>query len=233
MASAAKKAQAMAKAKEAKQKKLLVILLIPFLGLAVWQGPKMYNQLFSSSAPPPTPVETAPTDPTAAPPPTASPEAAEDGEVPGAFPNDELPEGGVAKLVAFSRFTGRSPFPVRSDRDGTPEDGTGGSGGTGGTGGSGGSGGGGGGGISDDDNLSTATFEVNGATEIVSRGEEFPSVDPVFTLVSISEEGVTIGVVQGMFENGEATMDIAVGERVTLVAAPQTTQYVVELLDVS
>ena len=44
---------------------------------------------------------------------------------------------------------------------------------------------------------------------------------------------MTIGVVQGMFENGSATMEIAVGERVTLVAAPQTTQYVVELLDVS
>jgi len=230
MASAAKKAQAMAKAKEAKQKKLLIILLIPFLGLAVWQGPKMYNQMFNSSAPPPTPVQTAPTDPSAAPPPTAAPEG-EEGEVAGAFPGDELPEGDVAKLVAFSRFTGRSPFPTRSDRLGTPEGGTGGSGGSGGSGGTGGSGGSGGG--SDDESLSTATFEVNGATEIVSRGEEFPSVDPVFTLVSITEESVTIGVVQGMFENGSATMEIAVGERVTLVAAPQTTQYVVELLDVS
>jgi hypothetical protein len=230
MASAAKKAQAMAKAKEAKQKKLLVILLIPFLGLAVWQGPKMYNQLFSSSAPPPTPVET-PTNPTAAPPPTASPDA-EEGEAAGAFPGDELPASGVAKLISFSRFTGRSPFPLHSERVGTP-DGSGGTGGTGGSGGSGGSGGGGGSVGDDDENLSSATFEVNGATEIVSRGEEFPSVDPVFTLVAITEQGVTIGVVQGMFENGESTMDIALGERVVLVAAPQTTQYTVELLDVS
>jgi hypothetical protein len=231
MASAAKKAQAMARAKEAKQKKLLVILLIPFLGLAVWQGPKMYNQLFNSSAPPPTPVETAPTDPTAAPPPTAP--DAEEGEAAGVFPGDELPASGAAKLVSFSRFTGRSPFPLHSERVGTPDDGSGGTGGTGGTGGSGGSGGGGGSGGDDDENLSSATLEVNGATEIVSRGEEFPSVDPVFTLVAITDEGVTIGVVQGMFENGESTMDIALGERVVLVAAPQTTQYTVELLDVS
>jgi hypothetical protein len=227
MASAAKKAQAMAKAKEAKQKKLLIVLLIPFLGLAVWQGPKMYNQLFNSSAPPPATVETAPTDPTAAPPPTASPDAEEDAA--GVFPEDELAAGDVAKLVSFSRFTGRSPFPLRSDTAGTPEGGSGGSGGSGASGGSGGGSGGGG----DNEQLTTATFEVNGATEIVSRGEEFPSVDPVFTLVSITEQGVTIGVVQGMFENGEATMEIAVGERVVLVAAPQTTQYTVELLDVS
>ena len=226
MASAAKKAQAMAKAKEAKQKKLLIFLLIPFLGLGVWQGPKMYSQLFSSSAPPPaTPATTAPTDPTAAPPPTASPEGEED-QVAGAFPGDELPQGGVAKLIAFSRFTGRSPFPLRSDREGTPDGGSGGSGGSGGTGG--GSGGG-----SDSEDLSTATFEVNGATEIVSIGEEFPSVDPTFTLVSLTEESATIGVVQGMFEDGSATMEIALGERVVLVAAPQTTQYRVELLDVS
>ena len=36
-----------------------------------------------------------------------------------------------------------------------------------------------------------------------------------------------------MFEDGSATMEIALGERVILVAAPQTTQYTVELLDVS
>lgn len=220
----------MARAKEAKQKKLLIFLLIPFLGLAVWQGPKMYNQLFSSAAPPPTPVETAPTDPTAAPPPTASPEAGEEDQVAGAFPGDELPAGGVAKLIAFSRFTGRSPFPLQSDREGTSDGGTGGSGGSGG--GSGGSGGGSGGG-GDNQGLSTATFEVNGATEIVSIGEEFPSVDPTFTLVSLTEESATIGVVQGMFQNGSATMEIALGERVILVAAPQTTQYTIELLDVS
>jgi hypothetical protein len=218
----------MAKAKEAKQKKLLIVLLIPFIGLLAWQGPKMYSALAGGSPPPEASTTTAPTDPTAAP--TAAP--ADPEAAAGGLPDtDAPPSAGVAKLLTFSRFTGRSPFPTSSSQGGTGgEDGSGGSGG--GSGGSGGSGDSGGGG-DDDEELTSATFEVNGATEIVSVGEEFPSVDPVFTLVSITSEGATIGVVQGMFENGDATMDIAVGERVTLVAAPQTTQYIVELLDVS
>jgi hypothetical protein len=36
-----------------------------------------------------------------------------------------------------------------------------------------------------------------------------------------------------MFEDGSQTTKIAMGERVILVAAPQTTQYTIELLDVS
>ena len=35
-----------------------------------------------------------------------------------------------------------------------------------------------------------------------------------------------------MFETGEATIEIEVGEEVTLVAAPDSTQYVVKLVDV-
>jgi hypothetical protein len=35
-----------------------------------------------------------------------------------------------------------------------------------------------------------------------------------------------------MFETGEATIEIEVGEEVTLVAAPESTQYVVKLVDV-
>ena len=67
---------------------------------------------------------------------------------------------------------------------------------------------------------------------MVSIGEEFPASDPTFTLVALTLEGATIGVVQGMFETGEATIEIEVGEEVTLVAAPDSTQYVVKLVDV-
>ena len=50
MASAKRRAEAMLRAKEAKQKKLLLVLVPIFLGLAVWQGPKMYKQLFAAPA---------------------------------------------------------------------------------------------------------------------------------------------------------------------------------------
>lgn len=75
-------------------------------------------------------------------------------------------------------------------------------------------------------------IETNGVSETVSVGEEFPASDPTFTLVALTLEGATIGVVQGMFETGEATIEIEVGEEVTLVAAPASTQYVVKLVDV-
>ena len=44
--------------KEAKQKKLLLLLLPLFLGLVVWQGPKMFHALKGSQPlPTPTPAE--------------------------------------------------------------------------------------------------------------------------------------------------------------------------------
>lgn len=210
----------MLKAKEAKQKKLLYFLIPVFLGLAVWQGPKMFGTLFGGSKPPEaTPVATTPT--------TTTPAA------PGAAPatpsgiladTDLPPEGDETKLITFSRFTGRDPFlspnPPTETAPTTPT-----------TPGSGGSGGGSGGGGSGEEEL-TAVIEINGVSETVSVGEEFPASDPTFTLVALTLEGATIGVVQGMFENGDATIEIEVGEEVTLIAAPDTTQFVVKLVDV-
>ncbi len=74
---------------------------------------------------------------------------------------------------------------------------------------------------------------MNGETQTVSVGEEFPASDPVFTLVALTDDTATIGVVQGMFEGGEATVDIALEERVVLVAAPSSTRYTVELLEIN
>ena len=218
-----KNAEALAKAKEAKQKKLLYVLIPVFLGLAVWQGPKMYGTLFGGSKPPEaTPV--AATTPT-----TTTPAA---GTTPletpaGVLADTDLPpEADVTKLISFSRFTGRDPFDSPHPTAGaspTPTPTPPGSGGSG--------GGGGGGGGAQDEEL-TAVIEINGVTETVSVGEEFPASDPTFTLAALTLEGATIGVVQGMFANGDATIEIAVGEEVTLVAAPESTEYDVKLVDV-
>lgn len=227
MASAKKTAAALQKQKEAKQKKLLFALLPVFLLLAVWQGPKMYSSLLSKPVEeePVAAATTAPNDPTTAPPPTASPAGEEAPAAGGLQDTDLAPGGDVSKLIAFSRFTARDPFrapPGTESGSGT------GSGSGSGSDSSSGSGSGSGG-----EELGTAVFEVNGSDETVSVGEEFPAVDPTFTLVSVSEDGAVIGVVQGMFEDGSATMEIAVGERVVLVAAPETTRFTVELLEVS
>jgi hypothetical protein len=218
MASAKRTAEAALRAKEAKQKKLLLVLAPVFLGLAVWQGPKMYGQLFGGSAPPEatpvvtTPTATAPVPPGTTPPPPAGVLA--DTDVP--------PEAGPTKIISFSLFVGRDPFlsphpptdPAPStpspSTSPTPSSGPGGS----------------------EKQELTAVIETNGVSETVSIGEEFPASDPTFTLVALTLEGATIGVVQGMFETGEPTIEIEVGEEVTLVAAPETTQYVVKLVDV-
>ena len=219
MASAKRRAEAMLRAKEAKQKKLLFVLVPIFLGLAVWQGPKMFGALFGGSTPEATPVTT--TAPTATVPAPA-------GTAPAATPDGVLadtnvpPEATPEKLISFSRVTGRDPVlspnpPVptpTSPTSTTPTTPT--------------PGGGGG----DQDEELTAVLEINGVSETVSVGEEFPASDPTFTLVALTLEGATIGVVQGMFEDGEATIEIEVGEEVTLIAAPDTTQFVVKLVDV-
>jgi hypothetical protein len=225
MASTKRNAQAMLKAKEAKQKKLLIVLAPVFLGLAVWQGPKMYKQLFASAPPPEAATATTPTDPTLAPPPTAPTDGV--ATPPGSLPDTELPpQPDVTKLIAFSRFTGRDPFVAPAGFGSTANEGGGGTTvGSGGTGGSApppaGS------------EAQTAVLKVNGETQTVSIGEEFPASDPVFTLVGLTDDTATIGVVQGMFEGGEATVDIALGERVVLVAAPSSTRYTVELLEIN
>ncbi|MGH3041051.1 MAG: hypothetical protein ACRDNG_04820 [Gaiellaceae bacterium] len=220
MASAKRNAEAMLRAKEAKQKKLLFVLVPVFLGLAVWQGPKMFGQLFGGSKP----TEAAPVT-TAAP--TGSVPAAP-GTTPPATPagvladTDVPPEANPSKLISFSRFTGRDPFaspypsagsPPTTPTPTTPASPGGGGGGT-------------------EEQQLTAVIETNGVSETVSVGEEFPAADPTFTLVALTLEGATVGVVQGMFETGEATIEIEVGEEVTLIAAPETTQYVVKLVDV-
>jgi hypothetical protein len=137
---------------------------------------------------------------------------------------DVPPEANPTKLISFSRFTGRDPFLSPYPDSGaapspstpaptTPAPGGSGAGGSG------------------EEEL-TALLEVNGVSQTVSVGEEFPASDPTFTLVALSLEGATIGVVQGMFEGGEETIEIEVGEEVTLVAAPESTEYVVKLVDV-
>jgi hypothetical protein len=206
----------MLRAKEAKQKKLLLVLVPIFLGLAVWQGPKMYAALFGGAPPPEAaPVTTtAPTGTVPVPGTTPAPEGVlADTNVP--------PEANPEKLISFSRFTGRDPFlspnpPASTPTAPAPTTPTGST--------TGGSGGG--------EEQLTAVLETNGVSETVSVGEEFPASDPTFTLVALTLEGATIGVVQGMFEDGSATIEIEVGEEVTLIAAPDTTQFVVKLVDV-
>jgi hypothetical protein len=206
------KAEMLRKQKDAKQKKLLIVLVPVFLALVAWQGPKMFKAFSGSeAAATPAPVTTtAPTDPTMAPPPrdtTATTEAT------GLSDTDVPPTPGTDRLVAFSRFESRDPFGqpggVSTGTDsGTPAP-------------------------ADADVTSlAATLEVNGSSEQVSAGDDFPAADPTFRLVSITEDTALIGLVSGSFEGGEATVELAVGEEIELVADPDGAIYTVTLVSV-
>lgn len=210
------KAALLLKQKEAKQKKVLFALVPIFLLIVAWQGPKMYKALFAGpemvSAPTPTvttPAAPAPTSPTEGDGATPAPPA-------GSLPDtDDPPEADLDELISFSRFTGRDPF-VQQGTPGSSGDTTG--EGTGGP--------------SDGTTATSAVFETNGSTDTVTIGGAFPAGDPTFTLVSLNEDSAVVGLVQGMFEDGSSTVEIALGERVVLVSAPDSTRYTVELVSI-
>ena len=95
--------------KDAKQKKLLIILIVPFIALLAWQGPKTFKALQGGSPPPPTsavPATPATSVPTGTPilPGTGSDQG-------GVLPDsDRQPDRLDGQLLSFSRFSGRDPF---------------------------------------------------------------------------------------------------------------------------
>lgn len=98
--------------KDAKQKKLLIILIVPFIALLAWQGPKMLKALQGGSPPPPT--SAVPAIPTTSVPtgtPTLPGTGADQGVLPDSDQQPDLLEG---QLVSFSRFSGRDPFVRKS-----------------------------------------------------------------------------------------------------------------------
>lgn len=201
------------KQKDAKQKKVLIVLVPVFLALVAWQGPKMFKAF---SGPPaaatPAVTTTAPTDPTSSRPPTGTTETP---AAAGLSDTDVPPAAGTERLVSFSRFESRDPF-----------------GQAGGAGTEAGTDSGASAPADVDATALVATLEVNGSSEEVSVGEDFPAGDPTFRLVSLSEDEAVIGLVSGSFEGGEGTVTLAVGEEIELVADPDGASYTVTLVSV-
>jgi hypothetical protein len=210
-------AEALRRQKDAKQRKLLIVLVPVFLGLAAWQGPPMYKALFSSPAPPPLPpaqTTAAPTDPTA--PPTTQQGGTSTTAAPdGLSDTDPLPSAGIDRLISFSRFSARDPFKVTVGQSGaaigsgTDDSGSSGS----------------------DQQATSALFEVNGSSQTVSVGDSFPAGDPTFKLVSLTSEKAVVGLATGTFEGGKETVEVAVGEQLQLVA-DDGARYTIKLVSV-
>ena len=258
--------EALRKQKEARQKKVLLVLVPVFLVLVFWQGPGMLKAFSGGSAPaeetaPAAPAATT-TDPAAAAPPST---AGGGGAAPPPGPAT-LPEtGGAAtagpgQLVTFDRFVGKDPFRQQVEAEGESAESGGSGSSTGSTdstddgdsvdgsasdvqdGGSEGGdattpgasdGGGTDGGSSGGAAPTSATIEVNGTREDVSVNAPFPTIDPIFRLVSLTRRSAKIGLVSGEFSNGSQTVTLARGRPLTLVSEPDGLRYVITLVKVA
>jgi hypothetical protein len=214
-----KAAAALLKQKEAKQKKVLFLLVPLFLGLMAWQGPKTFKALTGGNTPP-TATTAAPATTTGAPTPGSAPSTPGAGAVvpPSQLVDTDAPPSTMdGQLDNLGVFPGRDPF----------------SGGMIGAGTSGGTSGGTGTGTGTTATPSSAQLEINSKAEAVSASGTFPSDDPVFKLVSLTSTSVTIALASGKsFTNGDATETIAIGETLT-VNGDDGSSFVIKLVSVS
>jgi hypothetical protein len=218
---ASKKVQAaLLKQKEAKQKKVLFLLVPVFLGLMAWQGPKTFKAITGGNAPPPTTVAPSTTAPT----PGSAPSTPGAGAVvpPSQLVDTDAPPSLMdGQMSNLGVFPGRDPFSGGAIAPNPGDVSTGGVGGGTGT------------GTGTTATPSSAQLEINSKPEAVSASGTFPSDDPVFKLVSLTPTSVTIALASGKnFTNGDATETIAVGETLT-VNGDDGSSFVVKLVSVS
>lgn len=75
----------------------------------------------------------------------------------------------------------------------------------------------------------SATITVNGVTEKVTVSGTFPKKDPVFRLVSLSEDTAKIGIAGGTLTGGSQTVTLTKGEPLTLLNTVDGKRYKLEL----
>ncbi|MGZ4415787.1 MAG: hypothetical protein ACXVRZ_15645 [Gaiellaceae bacterium] len=225
------------KAKQQKQKKILAVLGVVFLGVVAFMGPKLWKQLH----PPPLPPRVIPANggnPVAAAPTLAAP-TLRGAEAPGATTTDASGSLVAAtttvqdgQLASFSRFASKDPFAqqlsdVQTSSSSSP---------------SGGSSGGG----SANPGLpglpgsapkpGTAVISVNGTLYTVATKTDFPqpsaadpTVVPLFHLVSVTAHTATISIAGGSYATGAPTVTLKENKPVTLMNTADGTRYTLVL----
>jgi hypothetical protein len=222
------------KAKEKKQKILLAVLGVVFLGLAAFQGPKMWKRMHPSS-PASTPTATAPTttNPTLAAPTLGGGQTPGAGTPGGSLASSPAPAVADGQLTSFSRFASKDPFAQQLSDKNPAESGSSPSS----SGSAGGSSGGGGKSSSgrrsaSDPKPGTAVISVNGTLYTVAVGTDFPSasttdpsVVPLFHLISLTAHTAKISIVGGSYANGAPSVTLQENKPVTLMNTADGTRY--------
>lgn len=232
-------------AKQAKQKKILIVLSIVLVAVLAIQLPRIMGGGGSADAAATDPAAT--TDGTA---PVADPAAAVTGTpvateavpaAPATLTNAVAPVASETQLASFSLFETKDPFVPQIEVDPVPgtsaaaggaaKTGTKGGGKTAGdTGGAvlGGSGAS-SGGTAAEPKLAFATISVGGDAESVGLKDTFPKEEPMFVLASLKERSARIGIAGGSLAEGE-TVKLVMGKKLTLVNTATGARYTLQLL---
>ena len=76
-----------------------------------------------------------------------------------------------------------------------------------------------------------ARISVNGRVQIVRVGTSFPSANPLFRLVSVSNNGVAkVGIASGSYSSGARTVSLVTGRTLTLVDTADGIRYQLRLI---
>jgi hypothetical protein len=75
----------------------------------------------------------------------------------------------------------------------------------------------------------SAVISVNGASETVTTGANFPAATPMFQLVSLTDTTAKVAVAGGSYASGAPTLTLKVNVPVTLVNTADGTRYTLEL----
>jgi hypothetical protein len=76
----------------------------------------------------------------------------------------------------------------------------------------------------------SAVISVNGTSESVTAGSNFPVASPVFQLLSLTETTAKVAVAGGSYASGASTLTLKVNKPVTLVNTADGTRYTLTLL---
>jgi hypothetical protein len=236
-------------AKDKKMKKVAIGLSVVLVAVLAFQVPKLLHS-GGPSAQPVTAVATTPAGgaPVAAPTtgtpvtatPTTAPGTAAAALTPASskLPNsDTLPKAGKAQLFAFSHFTAKDPFVQQVDLTaGQPDSSSGSSSNS----------------SASASNTPTAAapaakithkhstrvlavtgaarISVNGRVQVVRVGAGFPSANPLFKLVSVTNGVARIGIASGSYSSGARTVSLGAGHTLTLVDTADGIRYQLRLL---
>jgi hypothetical protein len=78
----------------------------------------------------------------------------------------------------------------------------------------------------------TADISVNGNTESVAVGAQFPASSPTFVLVSLTKNSAKIGIAGGSIQGDKQTVTLKKGVALTLMNTADGTRYVLRLVKV-